>query len=205
MAGDRRLAGGVRARLAAPMARCRRFLLVTHRWVGVASAGVLVIASATGALLAWPWPGESGLWRPVAARIHENLGLGLFGIGALGYWTVTIASAMGALLVCGGLLLWWQRKIVRVRTDLGWRRAAFDLHQVVGFFGSGVMLLLAVTGIGVMFLRPDDGMIFEVTFALHTARNFHWSVKMLYLVGTTAFTVQTLTGFLIWWRPARAA
>jgi uncharacterized iron-regulated membrane protein len=182
--------------------RLRRFFLTTHRWLGLSSAVVLAIAGATGTLLAWPWPGHSELWRPLTARVHESLGLGILGLAIVGYWIVTLASGIALLLVVGGVILWWRRKVATVAVGKGWPRAMFDLHHVIGIFGSAGMLLIAITGIGVMFLRPEDGAIFEVVFALHTTRGFAWPVKIVYMIGTTAFVVQVVTGVVIWWKAA---
>jgi uncharacterized iron-regulated membrane protein len=180
----------------------RNFLLVTHRWLGLSSAVVLAIAGGTGALLAWPWwLTEEPVGRWVAARIHESLGLGFFGLGFIGYWSVTIATGGGVLLLFGGLVLWWRRKIATVRTNRGWQRGVFDLHHAVGAVGFAFMLLVASTGLGIVFLRPEDGVVFEVAFALHTTRGFHWTIKLLYLAGSLAFTLQVATGVAMWWQP----
>jgi uncharacterized iron-regulated membrane protein len=182
--------------------RVRGFLVITHRWLGLSSAVLLAVAAATGALLAWPWPGEEPIWRAVTNRLHENLGLGIVGLAQAGYWTVTAASACGVLLVAGGFVLWWRQKILAVRRSRGWVVFSYDLHHALGVLGAAMMLLLTVSGVAIAFLRPDDGRLFEVAFALHTTRGFPWWIKLVYLVGSAAFVVQVASGVVMWWRPA---
>ena len=51
----------------------RRLILVTHRWIGLGTSLVLVIAGGTGAMMVWGFQGE---FRRALGRMHENLALG---------------------------------------------------------------------------------------------------------------------------------
>src|SRR5688572_1320801 len=101
----------------------RQLVLVTHRWLGLGSSGILAIVGLTGAFLITP-----GLpLRKIAGGLHEKLAL-----GTPGAWIVTIATAAAVLLELGGCFLWWKQKLLRVRSGKGWRQALIDLHHVVG-------------------------------------------------------------------------
>src|SRR5690348_17343099 len=99
----------------------RRFVLVPHRWNGLSTSLVLAIAGGTGIVRALTSPGE---FRRPFARLHEDLML-----GNIGSWIVLNATAGAVLLQLGGVILWWKRKTLRVRTAGGWRTAVSDLHH----------------------------------------------------------------------------
>jgi uncharacterized iron-regulated membrane protein len=63
-----------------------------------------------------------------------------------GEWTVDIATTAALLLVPTGLILWWRKKRVAVLWRSSWRRILYDLHAVLGIFGSLFVLVLIVTG-----------------------------------------------------------
>ncbi len=173
----------------------RRFVLVTHRWLGLGSALILVVVGGTGAVLVLP----DGRLRSLAGRFHESLGL-----GTAGHWLVLAATAAAVLLECGGLVLWWRRRLIRVRRDLGWRRAMVDLHHVTGLAFFVVMLTLAVTGIMMPFVSPDAHPdLRRIVMALHTSGRFPWPINFLYQVCTLGFVVQGVTGVVMWWKPDR--
>jgi uncharacterized iron-regulated membrane protein len=68
-----------------------------------------------------------------------------------GEWTVDIATTAALLLVPTGVLLWWRKKRVAVRWRASWRRINYDVHAVVGIFGSFFVLVLVVTGFFLAF------------------------------------------------------
>ena len=79
-------------------------------------------------------------------RFHKNLLLGVRGSQVVGF--VTILTVFMAL---SGLVLWWPRKIVKVKASASWPRINFDLHNVVGLFSSAILLVLALTGIAISY------------------------------------------------------
>lgn len=79
-------------------------------------------------------------------RFHKNLLLGAPGSRVVGF--VTILAVFMAL---SGLILWWPRKIVKVKASASWPRINFDLHNVVGLFSSAMLLVLALTGIAISY------------------------------------------------------
>ena len=169
----------------------RRFVLVTHRWIGLSTSIVLAIAGATGAVLAVPGP---DLLRRAASRLHETLALGSVG-------SVIVLTATGAAIVLqlGGVWLWWKRKSLAVRLSAGWRRTVIDLHHSAGALGLVLMLLVAVTGVGMTMFTPGPERAMFVD--LHTARKYAMPVKVLYALVSLGFLVQGVTGVLMWWRP----
>ena len=169
----------------------RRFVLITHRWIGLSTSIILAIAGATGAVLAVPGP---DLLRRAASRLHETLAL-----GSVGNMIVLTATAAAIVLQLGGVWLWWKRKSFAVRLSAGWRRAVIDLHHSAGALGLVLMLLVAVTGVGMTMFTPGPERAMFVD--LHTAREYALPVKLLYALGSLGFLVQGVTGVLMWWRP----
>jgi len=169
----------------------RRFVLITHRWIGLSTSIILVIAGATGAVLAVPGP---DLLRRAASRLHETLAL-----GSVGNMIVLTATAAAIVLQLGGVWLWWKRKSFAVRLSAGWRRMVIDLHHSAGALGLVLMLVLAVTGVGMTMIAPGPARRLFVD--LHTAREYALPVKLLYALGSLGFLVQGVTGVLMWWRP----
>ena len=172
------------------MRNWRRLILVTHRWIGLSTSLVLIIAGATGAMMVWGFQGE---FRRAVGRIHENLAL-----GSLGTWIVVVATAGAILLQLGGLLLWWKRKTVSVRTGAGWKAGVIDLHHAVGVLGLLLMLLLAATGVGMRMVGP--GVVRKTIVDFHTSRRFPLAIDIVYAVGSLGFVVQGVTGILMWAR-----
>src|SRR5262245_53177735 len=145
----------------------RHFVLVTHRWLGLGSSLLVAIVGGTGALIVWTLPSSL---RRIAGQMHTNLGMGRIGMGPIGLWIVFAVTVVTAVLVVGGLVLWWKHKIVRIRTTSGWRRVLFDLHHALGFLGFVVMFVLTLTGIGIMVTDSDDSVLRRMIFDFHTTR-----------------------------------
>ena len=172
-------------------------ILVTHRWLGLSSSLILAIVGLTGAVLVFP--GTSALKR-IAGPLHERLALGRFG-----WWIVVLATIAAVFLELGGLLLWWKRKTISVRMRSGWRVGLFDLHHALGLFGLPLMFLLAISGVGMAFVTPDNQpQLRRVIFDFHTTRGFPMPIKLVYMAGTSGFLLQGVTGIVIWWwKPRR--
>jgi len=93
---------------------------------------------------------EAGLAR----RIHL-LHTRLFA-GQIGEWFVGLVTALTLFMAIAGLVLWWPRKIVTVKTTASGRRINFDLHNVFGFYASAVFLFIALTGMMISFEAWTD-------------------------------------------------
>lgn len=78
--------------------------------------------------------------------------------GRVGRWLVGASTVVLLSLIPLGLWLWWPtarrafREGLVLRLRRGWKRAVYDLHDVVGFYASAVLLLVA--GTGVIFAYP---------------------------------------------------
>jgi uncharacterized iron-regulated membrane protein len=62
-------------------------------------------------------------------------------------------------LAITGLVLWWPRKILTVGSASSWKRTNFDLHNVLGFYSSLVMLFITLTGVLIAFERTTDPLV----------------------------------------------
>jgi uncharacterized iron-regulated membrane protein len=175
----------------------REVILIAHRWLGLTSSAVLAIVGGTGAILVWEsWDAIESL-RRYAGPIHARLALGRFGS-----WIVIIATAAGVLLQISGVVLWWKRKTILISGRRGWWRFCFDVHQAAGIAGFPLMLLLAVTGLIIIFALPEDPGLRRVVMRLHIGR-FPVPIKVLYTIATLGFFIQGVTGLVVWWKPRR--
>lgn len=193
-----------------------------HRWIGLVTGAVIVVASLTGAVLVygegiqralephlWELPDGSepplavSAWldvigerhprrrvrslqfwsdprRPVVAVagpdlhvfVHPRRGEILaerdpsrtfYGIvegihrellgGETGHTVVAAATTLLLIVTLLGVWLWWPRtraklgSSFRLELGRGWRRATYDLHNVLGFYSALVLFLLAATGV----------------------------------------------------------
>jgi uncharacterized iron-regulated membrane protein len=65
-----------------------------------------------------------------------------------GHVVVTIAACCLLGLAVTGILLWWPRKILKLRGGPS-NNVVFDLHQMLGLWSSACVLLFALTGIAI--------------------------------------------------------
>ena len=172
----------------------RRFIISCHRWLGLGSSVLLSVIGLSGAAFLVPAPPYV---RPLLDELHVTLM-----IPGAGKWIVLAASAAAVFLELSGLYLWWRRKSWTIRWRSGWRLAANDLHHVVGAILLALMLLLAVTALGRIALRPfvpPSSIVLKANSALHTGLRFPAPVKVVYAIGGFGFLVQGVTGVLMWW------
>ncbi len=86
-------------------------------------------------------------WLDTVLEIHRTLLLGEFGEFIQG-WSVVIFIIM----LITGLILWFpnQRRLIKQSLKIKWsgsfKRVNYDLHQVLGFYASIVLLLIAFSG-----------------------------------------------------------
>lgn len=65
-----------------------------------------------------------------------------------GHMILTIAAFCLVALAVTGMVLWWPRKIFKLRGGSS-PKVVFDLHQMLGLWSSACVLLFALTGIGI--------------------------------------------------------
>ena len=86
-------------------------------------------------------------WLHLTRALHTSLLL-----STAGSWIVGGATLVFVAMVLTGLILWWPRNravlAVRLRPRLtaSWKRAVFDGHNVLGFYGLAGLLVVALTG-----------------------------------------------------------
>ncbi|MEM6645736.1 MAG: PepSY-associated TM helix domain-containing protein [Bacteroidota bacterium] len=94
----------------------------------------------------------------IAIRLHRFLLVGQTGKLIVGLSTVLVLS-----LMFSGLYLWWPRtkavfsKRTRVKwAGTNWKRRAFDLHAVLGFYTMWILIITAATGLVWSFDVVED-------------------------------------------------
>jgi uncharacterized iron-regulated membrane protein len=71
----------------------------------------------------------------------------------VGRFLVGSATLAFVLLMLSGIVLWWPRNAaaraqrLKVKWNTGWKRRRYDLHVVLGFYGSFIAIFIAVTGL----------------------------------------------------------
>ncbi|WP_347156403.1 PepSY-associated TM helix domain-containing protein [Pontibacter chitinilyticus] len=72
---------------------------------------------------------------------------------AIGQPIVASATLIFVLLLITGLVLWWpknkaaRKQRFKIKWNAKWRRTNYDLHQVLGFYMTWVVLFTAITGL----------------------------------------------------------
>lgn len=72
-----------------------------------------------------------------------------------GHMIPTIAACCVLGLAITGIVLWWPRKIFKLRGGPS-HKVVFDLHQMLGLCSSACVLLFALTGIAIQFEHQVD-------------------------------------------------
>jgi uncharacterized iron-regulated membrane protein len=82
---------------------------------------------------------------------------------AIGKWVVGVSVIIFVALMITGIILWWpKRKTDRKRSFTikwggRWRRVNYDLHNVLGFYATGIALILAVSGLAITWEWVSKG------------------------------------------------
>ena len=91
-----------------------------------------------------------------------------FDAGEIGEHIAGIFTVVMLFLSISGVILWWPRKTLRIRTAGSWKRANFDLHNVLGFYSSIVMFVIALAGVSIAFERITDPLVLRLNAAPET-------------------------------------
>jgi uncharacterized iron-regulated membrane protein len=86
--------------------------------------------------------------------LHTRLTAGKVGETMVGWFSVAMLW-----LAITGLVLWWPRKILTVGSAASWKRTNFDLHNVLGFYSSLVMLFITLSGVLIAFESATDPLV----------------------------------------------
>ena len=101
---------------------------------------------------------------PGLARQIHLLHTRLFA-GEVGEWIVGTITFLTLFMAIAGMVLWWPRKILTVKTTASGRRINFDLHNVFGFYASAVFFFIALTGLMIAFERWTDPIFLKLNEA----------------------------------------
>lgn len=99
--------------------------------------------------------GEHDLRRSFTGLV-EGLHTSLL-IGDVGLWAVVGSTIVLLALLLTGYVLWWPRtkreskRSFTVQWRAGWKRFVYDAHNVFGFYASGYLILMALTGVLLSF------------------------------------------------------
>ena len=96
---------------------------------------------------------EKGLARWLHL-LHTRFVAGDVGEQMVGWFSVALLG-----LAVSGLVLWWPRRIVALRASSSWRRAIFDLHNVLGFYSWLVIFAITLSGVLIAFERTTDPVV----------------------------------------------
>ena len=75
----------------------------------------------------------------------------------IGQMVVGVSVIIFVVLMITGIILWWpKRKSDRKRSftikwGAKWKRVNYDLHNVLGFYATSIVLILAITGLSIAF------------------------------------------------------
>jgi uncharacterized iron-regulated membrane protein len=90
----------------------------------------------------------------ITAHLHNS-----FLLGKPGEWVVKISVLLFVISLFTGLVIWWpkmrnknsRKAAFTIKLNAPFRRLNYDLHKVLGFYGFGISLLLAATGLIIAF------------------------------------------------------
>ena len=95
----------------------------------------------------------------IALELHKNLCL-----GETGKTITAISALLFFILLISGIILWWPRKKTQLKQHLvikrgvNWRKKNFDLHRVLGFYASWIILFTVLSGLVWAFDWAEDGL-----------------------------------------------
>lgn len=84
-------------------------------------------------------------------ELHDNLLAGAVGrcINGLGALAVILMALTGMVIWWPGATRW--RRSLTLRRSAGWQRLTWDLHSAIGFWSSGFVLVIALSGVYLCF------------------------------------------------------
>jgi uncharacterized iron-regulated membrane protein len=183
----------------------RQLFRVTHKWLGIAITLPLLVIGVTGAAMVWIKP---------APRLH------LLHAGEptmLWSTVVNVVTALSVLLLAGGVYLWWRRRSFRIDRTRGPWRFMWDMHQAFGAAAAVVMLVIALTGLGLFATRDisrrlglprtdptyptrNERVVRRLIHDAHTSGVLKFPLGPVWSIASLGFALQGLTGIYTWLR-----
>ena len=110
----------------------------------------------------------------VVLRLHRNLLLNR----AIGLVVVGISVCIFVIMLITGIVLWWPKNKMPIKQRLSfvwksttqWKRKNFDLHSVLGFYSSFIVLIIALTGLTWAFDWFDNSVQWLVNGGVKTEK-----------------------------------
>ena len=68
-------------------------------------------------------------------------------------------SVVMLAMALSGVYLWWPRRLFAVKTGASWKRVNLDLHNVLGFYSSAVLVVIALFAVLIAFERTTDPLV----------------------------------------------
>jgi uncharacterized iron-regulated membrane protein len=81
----------------------------------------------------------------------------------IGSLVVGISVIIFMVIMITGLILWWpkrksdRKRSFNIKWNGRWRRVNYDLHNVLGFYATSVAIILAITGLSMVFESVREG------------------------------------------------
>jgi uncharacterized iron-regulated membrane protein len=81
----------------------------------------------------------------------------------IGSLVVGISVIIFIVLMITGIILWWpkrksdRKRSFNIKWNGRWRRVNYDLHNVLGFYATSIALILALTGLSMVFESVREG------------------------------------------------
>jgi uncharacterized iron-regulated membrane protein len=113
-------------------------------------------------------------WLDTVEEIHTSLLLGETG-KFIQRWSVVIF----VLMLLTGLVLWFpnQMRLLKQSLKIKWgastKRVTYDLHNVLGFYASGVLLVIALSGLFFAFKEVKTAVSFFTGSKLRSGKTIH--------------------------------
>jgi uncharacterized iron-regulated membrane protein len=132
----------------------RRALFQVHLWSGIGVGLYILMISVTGSVLVYR---NELLYRATTPRsirlvftlldLHDNLFAGETGRQVNGVGALAVLA-----VAASGLVIWWPgvkswRRSLSLPRHVGWQRATWHLHSIIGFWSVGFTLLFAMSGL----------------------------------------------------------
>jgi uncharacterized iron-regulated membrane protein len=132
----------------------RKAVFQIHLWTGIGLGLYVLFISVTGSVLVFSNELYTAATEPRSIRLvsrlidlHDNL-LG----GEIGRRINGLAAILVVAMAVTGIVVWWPgmaawRRSLIVKRNVGWRRLAWDLHNAIGFWSLGFILIFGLSGI----------------------------------------------------------
>ena len=90
-------------------------------------------------------------------RLHKTLLA-----GSTGQKIVGCLALLTLLMAVSGVILWWPRRILALRSSPSWRRVNFDLHNVLGLYSAAFLVVMCVSGVMITFADVVDPLVLRL-------------------------------------------